>query len=233
MPARRAAWLLPREPPQDRGQDAAVAVVVELDGAVDAAGHLEDRRGAVVRVRGDLHPRPGLDRGDTPDRVRLAPAEAELVRVLAGQELQRQDAHADEIRPVDALEALGNDGADTEEQRALGRPVARRPGAVLAARDHDAGHALRAVATGDVVDEALLAVRQVDRVRTLALAGERVPEADVAEGSADEHLVVPSPRAVRVELQRRHAVLLEPGPGRRPRDDRAGGRDVVRRDRVA
>ena len=178
-------------------------------------------------------PRPRFDRGDAADRVRLAPGQAERVRVLAGEELQRQDPHPDEVRPVDALEALGDHGSDPEEQRALRRPVPRRAGAVLAPGDHDARHALRSVSARDVIDEALLAVRQVDGVRTLALAGERIPQPDVAEGPADEHLVVAPPRPVRVELQRLHAVLLEPRPGGRPGDDRAGRRDVVRGHRVA
>ena len=46
------------------------------------------------------------------------------------------------LRAVDALVALGDDGADAEQQRALGRPVARRAGAVLLAGEHDERHAL-------------------------------------------------------------------------------------------
>ena len=48
----------------------------------------------------------------------------------------------DEVRPVDPLERLGDHGADAEQQRALGRPVARRAGAVLLAGDDDERHAL-------------------------------------------------------------------------------------------
>ena len=40
-------------------------------------------------------------------------------------ELQRQYAHADEVRAMDSFEALCNDGANTEQTRALRRPVAR------------------------------------------------------------------------------------------------------------
>ena len=54
-------------------------------------------------------------------------------------ELQRQHAHADQVRAVDALEALDDHRLDPEQQRALGRPVARRAGAVfLAAEDRPA-----------------------------------------------------------------------------------------------
>ena len=65
---------------------------------------------------------------------------------LAGPELQRQHPHAHEVAAVNPLEALGDDRAHAEQQGALGRPVARRPGAVLLARQHDQRHALRPVA---------------------------------------------------------------------------------------
>src|SRR5262249_29980874 len=62
-------------------------------------------------------------------------AQAERLRVLAGAELQRQHAHADEVRAVDTLEAFGDDRLDAEQHRAFCRPVARRAGAVLLAGD--------------------------------------------------------------------------------------------------
>ena len=55
---------------------------------------------------------------------RLAAREAEGAHVLARLELQREDAHAREVRAVDALEALRDDGLDAEEHRALRSPVA-------------------------------------------------------------------------------------------------------------
>src|ERR671921_146696 len=56
---------------------------------------------------------------------------------LAGRELERDDAHADEVGAVDALVGLGDDRLDAQQGRALGRPVARRARAVLdAAEDH-------------------------------------------------------------------------------------------------
>ena len=38
---------------------------------------------------------------------------------FAAEELQGQDPHSDEVRPVDAFEGLGEDGADAEQ---LGGP---------------------------------------------------------------------------------------------------------------
>jgi hypothetical protein len=60
-----------------------------------------------------------------------------LAGQVVGLDLQRQDAHADEVRAVDALERVGDDRPDAEEVRALGRPVARRARAVLLAAQHD------------------------------------------------------------------------------------------------
>ena len=62
---------------------------------------------------------------------------------------------------------------------------------------------------------------------------EPVAQPDVAERAAHHHLVVTAPGAVRVELERPDAVLLEPRRRRATRRDRAGRRDVVGRDRVA
>ena len=52
-------------------------------------------------------------------------------------ELQRQHAHADQVGAVDPLVGLGDDGLDAEQRGALGRPVARRAGAVLLAGQDD------------------------------------------------------------------------------------------------
>jgi hypothetical protein len=51
-------------------------------------------------------------------------------------ELQRQHAHAHQVAAVDALEAARHHGLDAQQLRALGGPVAARPGAVfLAGKD--------------------------------------------------------------------------------------------------
>ena len=73
-------------------------------------------------------------------------------------ELQRQHAHADQVRAVDALEALRDHRPHAEQLRALGGPVARGARAVLPAREHDQLDALAHVAHGGVVDRHLLRV---------------------------------------------------------------------------
>ena len=123
-----------------------------------------------------------------------------------GDELQRQHAHADEVRPVDPLEALGEHGAHAEQSRALRRPVTRRAGAVLLAGDDDERHAFGLVADGGVEDGRLLAIGQVQRHAALGLRNEVVADAGVGEGPADHDLVVAASRPVGVELGDRHAV---------------------------
>jgi len=45
------------------------------------------------------------------------------VSTLTGLELHRKDTHSDEVRPVDALVALGNNCLDTLQVRALSSPI--------------------------------------------------------------------------------------------------------------
>ena len=113
--------------------------------------------------------------------------------VVAGQELQRQDAHHQQVRAVDPLVALGDHRLHAEQVRALGRPVARRARAVLLAREHDQRHALGEVALRGLEDRRLLAVRQVHRPRALrarARAG--------CAGARSRTCRAPSPRGCRV-----------------------------------
>ncbi len=118
---------------------------------------------------------------DAADREALAAVEAERGSRLAVDVLQRKHAHAHEVGAVDALEALGDHGADAEQQRALGRPVARRAGAVLLADERHERHVLGRVALGGVEDRERIARGQVRRVAALLAARERVAQADVAE----------------------------------------------------
>ena len=128
---------------------------------------------------------------------------------LAVGVLQRQHAHADQVRAVDPLVGLGDDGPDAEQRRALGRPVARRAGAVLLAGQDDqrgarprrsAARRRRSTSTSPPAvkspgDAALGAGRQL------------VAQPDVGERAADHHLVVAAAGAVGVEVPALDAVL--------------------------
>src|SRR4051812_30565850 len=82
---------------------------------------------------------------DAGDVEHLIAFEPERLARHAGGEVERQHAHPDEVRAVDALEALGDDRAHAEQARALRGPVARGPRAVLRAADHHERHALLAI----------------------------------------------------------------------------------------
>src|SRR5512139_1430154 len=90
-------------------------------------------------------PRAGLHRQalagaqpvrDAADGEHLLAREAEALPPLPWEELERKHAHADEVRAVDALVALGDDGLDPQEVGPLGGPVTGRAGPVLLAGDH-------------------------------------------------------------------------------------------------
>ena len=120
-----------------------MAVVLDVVRRVDARDRLELGDPALRRGRRTLTRLPGFRPGASPSTSSVScPVRPSDVGALSGQELERHDAHADEVAAVDALEALRDHGAHAEQQRALRRPVARRAGAVLLARDHDQRHAL-------------------------------------------------------------------------------------------
>src|SRR5581483_7123000 len=123
---------------QHEVQDAAVLEIFDLVERVDAAAEAELPPAVVLRGDGadDVHAR--LDpAGHALDVDRLATVK---LQVGDGDFLQgqRENAHADEVGAVDALEALGHHGPDAEKSGALGRPVARGAGAVfLAGEDYE------------------------------------------------------------------------------------------------
>ena len=100
--------------------------VIDLDFGIDPA---LDEDGALRAVGIGNFAR---DRRKRPDIVaeafdidRLATIETKRLAGLTGHELKRDDAHADQVRAVDALEAFGDHGFHAEEVRTLGGPVAR------------------------------------------------------------------------------------------------------------
>src|SRR5699024_3329789 len=172
---------------------------------------------------------------DAFDGEGLGAVEPERLSRLAGGELQRQDAHADEVRAVDALEALSDDGLDAEQLRALGGPVTRGSRAVLLATEDDQRDAGGLVVHRGVVDRRLRTVllREVAGEATLDSVEELVLQADVRERSADHDFVVAAARAVGVEVLALHTVLDEVLAGRGVGLEGTCRRDVVSGHRVA
>src|SRR5579864_74459 len=106
--------------PQHILQNAAVGVVERFLRGVDAHQGFElDWVFAFLR-RFHLHGAAGGELvdyfADAGDFKRFFTRQIERVDILSRGELQRQDAHADQVRAVDALVAFGDDG---------GRPAAR------------------------------------------------------------------------------------------------------------
>ena len=124
---RLTSLFTPSEAAQHVLQDAAVAEVVGLARGVDAHDGVEGDLRTVGLLRLDRDgARSGalVERRQACDGEDLGTVQTERLGALAGWELEGHHAHADEVGAVDALEGLGDDGLDTQQGRALGRPVA-------------------------------------------------------------------------------------------------------------
>src|SRR6185312_5015351 len=143
------------------------------------------------------------------DRVELLSGESQRAAAFARLELQRQNAHSDEVAAVDAFIAFGDHGADTQKRGAFGGPIPGGAGAVLFAGQDDQGNFFPAVADGGVKNGGRFAARQMARVAALGAGGELIAQADIGEGPAHHYFIVSAPRAVRVEIFSRDSVLGE------------------------
>src|SRR2546427_5920231 len=117
--------------PQHVLEDSAVAVMLQLLRRVDADGYRELHTRAVRPRRPDhqlLAARESLgEHGAEPrDLEHFFSGQAELLRRFVGEELQREDSHPHQVRPVDPLVALGYHRAHTEQPGAFRRPITRR-----------------------------------------------------------------------------------------------------------
>src|SRR4051812_2910264 len=99
---------------------------------------------------------------------------------------------------MDTLEAFGDYRTHAEQVGTLGRPVARRAGAVLLARDDDERHAVRLEAHRRIIDRHCLAM--VMRHAAFHAGYHLIPDADIGEGAAHHHVMVAATRAVAVEV---------------------------------
>ena len=110
--------------PQDRLKDPAVPVVLDLDRRVDPDRRVERDFRPVGLFRRHGQRLRGLQRFHVELNVEdfLARQTQRLPR-LAVLELERQNAHPDQVAAVDALVALRDDRPHAEQARALGGPV--------------------------------------------------------------------------------------------------------------
>src|SRR5205809_6966875 len=107
-------------------ENPAMAVVVQLGRRVDPAGDRELFHLAVVTCRPHGEILSQLEARRDPANIELLEArEAERLEIFVGLELQRNDAHADQVASMNALIALCDGCFDTEKPRSFRRPVAR------------------------------------------------------------------------------------------------------------
>ena len=193
-----------------------MAVVVDFDGRVDAEFDGLFEFGAVFAGDGEGDILAGLDAvAEAGDVVGFGAVEGERLCADAFGELEREDAHADEVGAVDAFEALGDDGFDSEEAGAFGGPVAAGAGAVFLSGEDNEWDAGGLVFHAGVVDRHLLAGWLVDReaafhARAIGLGGDHeVFDADIGEGASGHDAVIATAAAVAVEIHRFDAVFDE------------------------
>src|SRR4029079_500356 len=109
--------------PQDVRHDPAVPVIGGFARSVDPNSGLEL---PIISGNGNGARSNALVQGlHTGDSESLLSGKAERLRVFTIEVLQRQHAHADEIRSMDPFVRLGENSAHSEQSGALGRPVPR------------------------------------------------------------------------------------------------------------
>src|SRR5688572_32296063 len=161
-------------------QEAAVAVVIHLPGRVQSAQELERALPALQRSDLALEHRAWNEIAlEAADVQHFRTVQAKRATRHACGELERQHAHADEVRAMNALEGLGQDRANAEEARALRGPVARRSSPVLGACDDHQRYPGLPVLLRGVEDAHRLAARFVARGAALDRGGHLVAHTNV------------------------------------------------------
>src|SRR6202162_4921609 len=103
---------------------------------------------------------------------------------------------------MDAFERLRDHGTDTEQDRTLGRPIARGTAAVFLAGEHHERNMVGLVAHGSIVDRHALLRRIVDGEAAFDARHYLVLDADIAESAAHHDLMIAAARAELVEILR-------------------------------
>src|SRR6478735_2522394 len=113
-------------------------------------------------MRGYFNSPPSSATAEGQKKEDLRAVKSESLRGDPFRELEREDAHPDEVRPMDPLEALGHDRFHPEKVRALGSPIAARASPVFLARKNDQRDSVGLVGHARVVDESWLSVLAFD-----------------------------------------------------------------------
>src|ERR1700730_8511935 len=113
---------------------------------------------------------------------------------------KRDDAHADEVRAMNAFERLANHRANPQQGRSLGGPVTRGAGAVFLAGEYDKRNVLALISHRGVVNRQLIARRIMDRDAALDAWNHLIFDADVSESAPHHHFVVAASGPVLIEV---------------------------------
>src|SRR5690606_23745198 len=103
-------------------QNAPVLEVFDLVERIDAADERHGEPASVALGQAGLYHLARFQSIETFEAYHLAAVETERLPARAGFEDERDDAHADEVGAMDALERLRNHGLDAKQVRALRRP---------------------------------------------------------------------------------------------------------------
>jgi hypothetical protein len=144
----------------------------------------------------------------------LRTIESMSISALTSLELERQNAHANEVASVDTLIGLSDHSVNSLEVGALGSPIAGRARAVLVTGQDNELFASILVLLSGVEDSHLFAGGNMDGSGA-NLRYHLVDEADIGERATSHNLIITSAGTVRVEvLGGNIAICQETGGGR-------------------
>lgn len=209
-------------------EDSAVGEVMRFRERVDAAkqGRLGDFAvGAANHERDVLLRLHGIFQALNIESFRAV--EPERFRAFAVCKFEREHAHADQVRAVDAFKALRHDCAHAEKRRALRRPVAGRAHAVIDSGEDDERRSRLFVGFAGFENRGQRSRRLKFGKAAFLAVRHLVFDAHIGKGAAHHDAVVPATRAVGVEFFARNAAFGEVFPGGCFGRKCAGGRNVV------
>ena len=221
------------ELPQHVVQNAAVAVVVELLGRVDAQPRLELRRLAALRrarprstVFGGAASRPTMSNVSLPVSPRLCAFSPSLN--CSGSTPMPMRLERWMRSKLSAMTALTPSSMVPLAAQSRELPV---PYSLPARITSGVPSALYFMAASKI--DIGFAARDVQRHAALGARQQQIAQPDVREGAAHHHLVVAAARSVGIEIGGAHALRHQIFGGGARLGDIAGGRDVIGGHRIA
>ena len=210
-----------------------MAVVVDLDWGIDADLNRDVLSTAILAGYAQKKFLTGLQIfAKTYDVVGLGAIELEGLGCCSLVELEREDAHADEVGSVDTLVAGGNDCFHAEETCSFGGPITAAAGAVFLTSDDDERGLLRLILARGVVDAHALVIGLVESLTTLHAGKHEVFDAHVGKSAAGHDAVIASAAAIAVEVILGDSVFAEEAACWGLLLDGSSRRDMIGRNRV-